>query len=204
MPRKREITVSPKKPIPPGYAFLAKGNQYKTLHCRRLTHEAGKPLYVVEDNRKVIGIRVPKAIFFQVQALARETLEARRTATEQRDATQLGQAATELRKQFPKIPKEEQNMILKHGFRKHSGRVGRTGLIPLPKKVLFAVIAHIRHRHTEYEQLLKKGEDRDTARRAIAQETQIILRNWGSKEDYTWYFQDSDQHSEPTEPSDDE
>ena len=182
MPRKHEITVSSKKPLPPGYKFLAKGNAYKTLHCRRLTHEAGKPLYVVEDGSKTIGIRVPKSIYFKVQTLARETLHARRTATEQRDATTLRQAATELEKQFPEMPEEDHEKILKHGFRKHSGRVGRTGLIPLPKRVLFAVIAHIRHRHTEYDKLLNKNVDRDTARRAIAQQTQDMLREWGSKD----------------------
>lgn len=181
MPRKREITVASSKPMPKGYAFLPKGNQYKTLHCRRLTHETGKPLFIVEEGKKVIGIRVPKHIFFQVQSLARETLSSRRAATEQRDAALVRQAASELEKQFPNIPSGEKEMVLKHGFRKYSGRVGRTGLMPMSKKVLFAVIAHIRHKHTNYDQMLNKGMDRDEARRAIAKKTQDMLREWGAK-----------------------
>jgi hypothetical protein len=181
MARKREITVSPNKPMPRGYAFLPKGNQYKTLHCRRLTHEAGKPLFVVEDKKKVIGMRVPKHIFFQVQSLARETLDDRRAATEKRDNTLVRQAEAELAKQFPKLPEVEREAILKHAFRKHSGRVGRTGLTPMSKKVLFAAIAHIRHKHTGYDAMLNRGLDRDEARRAIAKKVQDILQEWGAK-----------------------
>ena len=168
--------------MPKGYAFLPKGDQYKTLHCRRLTHEAGKPLFVVEDRKKVLGIRVPKNIFFQVQALARDTLSSRRTASEQRDAATIRQAASALDKQFPRIPAEEKELVLKHGFRKYSGRVGRTGMLSMEKKVIFAVVAHIRHKHTGYDQMLDGGMDKGEARKAIAKKTQVMLRAWGLKE----------------------
>lgn len=181
MAPKREITVAPSEPMPKGYAFLPKGNQYNTLHCRRLTHEVNRPLFVVKSCKTVMGIRVPKSVFFQVQTQARETLSTRRAVTEQRDAALVRQAATELRKQFPRIPDEERETILKHGFRKFSGRVGRTSLIPLSKKVLFAVIAHIRHKHTEYDKLMGVGMDRDEARGTIAKGVQGVLQEWGAK-----------------------
>jgi hypothetical protein len=181
MAQNRETTVTHNTPLPEGYAFLPKGNMYKTLHCRRLTHEAGKPVFVVEEGKKVIGIRVPKSVFFQVQTLARETLSDRRAATEQRDATLVRQAAIELDKQFPKISSGEKEMVLKHGFRKLSGRVGRTGTIPMAKKVLFAVIAHIRHEHTDYDQMMDKGINREDARRRIAKDMQGVLRLWGAR-----------------------
>ena len=85
----REPTVTPDTPMPKGYIFLKKGIKYKTLHCRRQTHEAGKTVYVVEQNKKTLGIRIPKSIFFRVQSLANETLPSRRLATEQRDAALL-------------------------------------------------------------------------------------------------------------------
>lgn len=179
-PQKHEITVSPTKPMPKGYTFLPKGNQYKTLHCRRLTHEAKKPLFVVEDGKKVIGIRVPKAIFFQVQALARETLSARRAATEDRDAAFIRKAETELDNLFPNVPKSEGELILKRAFRKHSRRVGRSGQLEWPRKVQLAVIAHIRHKHTEYDTLLKNGMDRDDARTVVTKKIQDTLRQWGA------------------------
>lgn len=181
-PKKREITVSPSTPVPPGYAFLPKGVAYKTLHCRRLTHEAGKQLYVVVDKSKTtLGIRVPKAIFFQVQDLARQTLSSRRAATEKRDATLVRQASAELDKQFPLIPVEEKENILKHGFRKYSGRVGRTSQMPLTKKVVFAVVAHVRHKHTDYDKLMDEGKGREEARRAVSRKIQDVLKIWGHK-----------------------
>lgn len=184
MAPKHEISVSPSKPMPKGYAFLPRGDPYKTLHCRKLTHEAGKPLYVVEigvKRKKVLGIRVPKSIFFQVQSQARETLASRRAATEQRDAALVRQAASAIDDQFPNIPAPEKEMVLKHGFKKYSGRVGRTGQIPMSKKVTLAVIAHIRHTHTEYDKILDASGEREEARRKIAKQLQAILRDWGLK-----------------------
>ncbi|KAF2652632.1 hypothetical protein K491DRAFT_43044 [Lophiostoma macrostomum CBS 122681] len=197
MSRKREITVSPNKPMQKGYAFLPKGNAYKTLHCRRLTHEAGKPLFVVEDRKKIVGLRVPKHIFFQVQSLARETLADRRAATEKRDNALVRQAEAELAKQFPKIPEVEREAILKHAFRKYSGRVGRTSQTPMSRKVLLAAIAHIRHRHTGYDAMLDRGVDREEARRAIAKKVQDTLRQWGAKGDLSLCEENSSSESTP-------
>ncbi|KAL1593757.1 hypothetical protein SLS60_010489 [Paraconiothyrium brasiliense] len=178
----REVTVGPRTAMPKGYAFLKKGIKYKTLHCRKLTHEAGKTVYVVESNKKVLGIRVPRDILSHVHAQANETFPARKLATEKRDTAMIRQAAEELDSQFPKIPKEDRDLVLKHGFKKYSGRVGRTSLIPLPRKVLYAVIAHIRHKHTKYDKLLEGGMTKDDARKAILKKIQDTLRDWGNKQ----------------------
>ena len=179
---RREITVSPDTPMPQGYAFLAKGIPYKTLHCRRLTHEAGKTVFVVEANKKILGIRVPKSIFFHVQKLAKETFPSRRLATEKRDTALIREAAAELASQFPEMPKEDRELVLKHGFRKHSGRVGRTAQIPMNRKAQLAVFAHIRHKHTQYDKLLRSGMDRDEARRLVQKRIRSLLRKWGAQE----------------------
>ncbi|KAF1848122.1 uncharacterized protein K460DRAFT_364109 [Cucurbitaria berberidis CBS 394.84] len=140
-----ELTVHPGMPMPKGYGFLPKGIRYKTLHCRKLTHEAGKPLYIVVDKKKQVGLRAPNSIIHQVHAQAKQTLPTRRAATEKRDAADITKAAAELASQFPRMPTNEKETVLKHGFRKHSGRVGRTSLLLLSRKVLLAVIAHVRH-----------------------------------------------------------
>ncbi|KAF1954252.1 hypothetical protein CC80DRAFT_130715 [Byssothecium circinans] len=186
----REIIVTPNTPMPQGYAFLKKGIQYKTLHCRRLTHEAGKTVYMVVQHKKTLGIRIPKSIFFHVQSLANETLPARRQATEHRDAALVRTAATEIDRQFPRIPREDKELVLRHGFKKYSGRVGRTGQIPMQRKALFAVIAHIRHKHTKYDELLDGGMGREDARKAIQKKLQDKLRQWGATQDLSWYFKD--------------
>ena len=175
----KEITVGPSAPMPKGYGFLKKGIKYKTLHCRRLTHEAGKTVFVVEHNKSTLGIRVPKDILARVHAQANETLSSRKLATEKRDTAAIRQAAAELDKQFPRIPEHDRENVLKHGFKKYSGRVGRTSRIPLPRKVLYAVIAHIRHKHTSYDKMLHEGVKRNEARVRIQKKMHDILKEWG-------------------------
>lgn len=176
----KETTISSSTPMPRGYGFLPKGIRYKTLHCRRLTREAGKPLFIVLDaKKKQLGLRAPKSILHQVHERARETLPSRRAATKKRDITLISTAMAEVEKQFPAMPPNEQSLLLKHAFRKHSGRVGRTGLIPLPRKVLLAVIAHVRHRHTNYDIMLACGEERGDIRKAVQRNIQKVLRDWG-------------------------
>lgn len=179
----KEITVSSSTPTPKGYGFLPKGIRYKTLHCRKLTHDADKTLYVVVDAKKQqLGLRVPTFILHQVHRQAKETLPARRAAVEKRDAATLDAAATELEDQLPEMPEKEKALVLKHGFRKHSGRVGRSGTIPLPRKVLLAVIAHVRHRLTRYETLLAGGMGRVAARKAVNRKIENTMRDWGYAE----------------------
>ncbi|KAF1363726.1 hypothetical protein EJ07DRAFT_101976 [Lizonia empirigonia] len=176
----KEVTVCSSKPMPKDYGFLPKGIRYKTLHCRKLTHEAGKTLYIVVDaKRRQLGLRVPSSILHQVHRQAKETLSARRAATAKRDASSIEAATAEIEEQFPEIPEKERLLVLKHGFKKHSGRVGRTGQLPLPRKVLLAIIAHIRHRHTKYDSILASRVDRSVARKAVNRRIEKVMRDWG-------------------------
>jgi hypothetical protein len=166
--------------MPKGYGFLPKGIRYKTLHCRKLTHDAGKTLYIVVDaKKKPLGIRVPNFILHGVHKQAKDTLSARRAATRKRDAAFVEIVTTELEEQFPGMPEKEKTLVLKHGFRKHSGRVGRTGTIPVPRKVLLAVIAHVRHRHTKYDVMLARGVERVVARKTVNRKIESVMRDWG-------------------------
>jgi hypothetical protein len=178
----REITVPPNTPMPKGYAFLAKGIAYKTLHCRKLTREAGKPLYVVVDKKTTLGLRAPSFIISQIHQKANSTLATRRAAVQKRDNADLTKASTELLAQFPNIPTASKELVLKHSFKKHSGRVGRTASISLAKKVTLAVIAHIRHKHTDYDSLLRAGEVRDAARKLTWKKIEDVMNQWGFKD----------------------
>jgi hypothetical protein len=42
-----------------------------------------------------------------------------------------------------------------------------------------AIVAHVRHRHTDYDALLADGYDRDAARHFVVEETEGVLRRWG-------------------------
>ena len=68
----------------------------------------------------------------------------------------------------------------KHACRKYSGRVGRTAAAKelSPEAIRLAVIAHIRHAHTNYDELLAQYADRDMARERIRVEVAAILDDW--------------------------
>jgi hypothetical protein len=42
-----------------------------------------------------------------------------------------------------------------------------------------AIVAHVRHCHTDYDALLAEGYDRDAARHFVVEDTEAVLRKWG-------------------------
>ncbi|KAH7079672.1 hypothetical protein FB567DRAFT_501916 [Paraphoma chrysanthemicola] len=174
-----DIPVSPTTPMPPGYTFLPAGTAYKTLHTRKLTRASSQPLYIVIQHKKPLGLRAPINIVEDVHHLAEETLSTRRSNTKKKDVADLTKAGACLDELFPRIPTGDRERVLDHGFKKHSGRVGRTGSIPLERKAVLAVLAHVRHSHSEYDKLLRGGMDREDARRMVRKDVESIARGWG-------------------------
>ncbi|MGN6553212.1 MAG: DUF2293 domain-containing protein [Verrucomicrobiota bacterium] len=86
--------------------------------------------------------------------------------------------------QFPACEPSTARRIAEHAGERSSGRVGRSaaGRDLDPRAIELAVIAHIRHEHTNYDQLLMKGVARMDARALIRDRIQEILAGWsGSK-----------------------
>jgi hypothetical protein len=50
--------------------------------------------------------------------------------------------------------------------------------LPPTIAVWLATVAHVRHRHTNYEQLLSEGYDRDAARFFVIDHTNEVLTAW--------------------------
>ncbi|KAK4124047.1 hypothetical protein N657DRAFT_547818, partial [Parathielavia appendiculata] len=147
-------------PMLKGYRFVPKGNVYITRHCRKRTHEADKTLYVVVDKKdkkdnKPLGLRCPAHIYHAAMREHATTAAQRADAVQKRDAAISENFESAILKLFPKIPMTEVPQILKHSRKKHSWRVGGTGTVALHGRVKLAVRAHIRHLHTNYDQLLK-------------------------------------------------
>jgi hypothetical protein len=88
--------------------------------------------------------------------------------------------AAAIREQYPGCPIKEETAIAKHACRKYSGRVGRTAAAKelSPEAMRLAVIAHIRHAHTNYDELLGRSWDRETARAMIHGKASVILDSW--------------------------
>jgi hypothetical protein len=88
--------------------------------------------------------------------------------------------ARAIREQYPRCPAGEEVKIAEHACRKHSGRVGRSAAAKDldSEAIRLAVIAHIRHVHTNYDELLGVYGDRQSARREVQDRVTAILHLW--------------------------
>lgn len=158
-------------PIPPDWEFLPPGNAFVTRRVKKGPHWVLIGTY----NRRggytpVLGIFAPAVAIQTAKAAdaasAAERSQARSSAQKQRD-----KAEAQYRKEFEdacmrfldfapmhqELAKEIAQQATQVACEKHSGRVGRTSLIPLADKVSLAVRAYIRHSHTDYESSLPQS-----------------------------------------------
>ncbi|MDJ0703976.1 MAG: DUF2293 domain-containing protein [Leptolyngbyaceae cyanobacterium MO_188.B28] len=99
---------------------------------------------------------------------------------EHRDAEYIAEFSRRISAQYPSCPAEEAKIIADHACRKYSGRVGRSAAAKefAPEAITLAVIAHIRHQHTNYDELLTQGCARFEARSQVHSHVQEALESW--------------------------
>jgi hypothetical protein len=78
-----------------------------------------------------------------------------------------------LRALAPLIPYADSEPVLERAAKIARGDVSPGAALWL------AIVAHIRHRHTDYDALLAEGYDRDAARHFVVDATDETLRTWG-------------------------
>ncbi len=103
---------------------------------------------------------------------------AKRRAKE--DQVYIAAFAKALRKQFPRCPQQDAHEIAAHACQKYSGRVGRSAAAKQlePQAIRLAVIAHIRHKYTQYDRLLARYDDRYLARSQVQGRIEQVLIRW--------------------------
>lgn len=113
-----------------------------------------------------------------------EVREAKRQRAAQRRA-ELDQAyvttfAQKIRQLFPNCPPGEEAQIAEHACRKHSGRIGRSNATKQfdQQAIKLAVMAHIRHRYTRYDELLFQGWNRGEARAMVSSQIAERMAQW--------------------------
>ena len=91
--------------------------------------------------------------------------------------------AAQARELFPNCPAGREQIIAEHACQKYSGRVGRSAQAKTldKKSVLLAVVAHIRHAETNYDELLAQGMDRSSAREQVKDEIDKALDRWAAR-----------------------
>jgi hypothetical protein len=133
------------------------------------------------------GLLVEEQALGQAEAECLADAEARaRRAERQRerqaelDQDYVEEFAKRVRELFPGCPADRELQIAKHACRKYSGRIGRSAAAKSfdEAAVLLAVAAHIRHRETNYDELLAGQGDRREARARVKYEVDEVLRSW--------------------------
>jgi len=102
---------------------------------------------------------------------------------ERADKEYIAQFSKQILMQYPGCPTQEAEAIADHACQKYSGRIGRSSAAKAfdAKAIELAVKAHVRHKHTHYDQLLMKGWERTEARSAIAENLGQIVSEWSRK-----------------------
>ncbi|MGK8506660.1 DUF2293 domain-containing protein [Nocardia asiatica] len=169
--------------------FLPAGN---AALSRRAKKESTLAAVVVRFNRRRkryerLGILVEEAALVRAeqQCLADDDARARRRERDRvrrgaHDVEYCARMSDEIRRLFPGCPGDRATQIAEHAAVRGSGRVGRTAAAKLlsPEALTLAVIASIRHRDTDYDQLLMTGIPRSEARARIRPTVDQVLETW--------------------------
>jgi hypothetical protein len=170
-------------------AFLPSGD---TALTRRATRHSTRVAVVVRFSRsrkryERQGVLVEPAALEKAEQECTEDAEdraaARARAAERRhdeDRALAARMADQIRALFPGCPSAEASAVAEHSAQRGSGRVGRTaaGRKLDDQALSLAVIAAVRHRHTNYDHLLAEGVDRATARHRVADQVEEMLAQW--------------------------
>ena len=168
--------------LPTGDAALTRrSRKHSTLSAVVLKFSRARKRYERQ------GLLVEEAALQQAESecLAdSDARELRRAREEERRAGQDQQYvesfAKRIRELFPRCPTGREEEIAKHACRKYSGRVGRSAFAKRLDEdaVRLAVLAHIRHRETNYDNLLAHGSDRHDARSDVRSHVDQVIESW--------------------------
>jgi hypothetical protein len=88
--------------------------------------------------------------------------------------------ADEIRRRYPSAPADAAERIAAHACEVHSKRIGRTARAKDldPGAIDLEVRAHIRHHHTNYDELMASGVERLDARSRVQADVDLTLAKW--------------------------
>ena len=168
--------------LPSGDAALTRrAGKYSTLSAVVLKWSRSRKRYERQ------GLLVEEAALQRAEqeCLNDEDARARRREREAERRAEIDQEyvshfAERVREVFPNCPDGREQVIAEHACQKYSGRVGRSAQAKSldEKFILLAVIAHIRHAETNYDELLSRGIERWLARDEVDEKIEETLTGW--------------------------
>lgn len=111
------------------------------------------------------------------RALSNEKAAVKRAAD---DVIYIEAFSKAIKKRYPNCPKNREVAIAQHACEKYSGRVGRSASAKQfdAKMIDLAVVAHIRHAETDYDNQFNKGKSKKTIRSEVQQEITGMIKKW--------------------------
>jgi hypothetical protein len=170
--------------LPAGDAALSRrARKYSSLSAvvvrfnRRIKKYARQGLLVTE--KALAKAQEECAADAPARAAIRERSAIARTAD---DLEFVEEFTREILKRYPACPPEEAGRIALHAGERSSGRVGRSaaGRALNAKAVDLAVVAHVRHAHTNYDELLMAGTERFEARAQVREMIDGMIGKWSA------------------------
>jgi hypothetical protein len=169
--------------------FLAAGDRALTLRSQKHSRLWAM---VLQWNRRRnrfqrLGLLVERAALVRAkqECLADEAVRLRRRERQAgkrqiEDEQYLHEFSLQIRRLYPLCPPGRETIIAHHACCKYSGRVGRAAFARelRPKAIELAVLAHIRHTETEYDELLAAGMSRNQARQQVESRLWQVLASW--------------------------
>lgn len=168
--------------LPSGDAALTRrARKYSTLQAVVVEWSRSRKRY----ERQGVLVEPAALLKAEEECLADADLRARQRlrAAVQRD--ELDQSfvtkfVAAIQSRFPGCPAAEAQQIANHACQRSSGRIGRTAAAKEldPEAIRLAVIAHVRHIHTNYDRLLSQLWDRAAARDEVREGVQAVRDRW--------------------------
>lgn len=169
--------------LPAGDAALTRrAGKYSTLSAVVLKWSRARKHY----ERQGLLVEESALQRAEEECLADEDIRTRRREREaerraELDKEYVSKFAGRVRELFPHCPARREQIIAEHACQKYSGRVGRSaGAKSLDEEFIrLAVIAHIRHAETNYDEFLSYGMERRDARDKVEDDIDTVLERWG-------------------------
>ncbi len=168
--------------LPAGDAALTRrARKYSTLAAVILRWSRARKRY----ERQGLLVEAEALEKAEQECLADSEAKARRREREAERRGELNRHYVErfaerVRQLFPGCPAGREMVIAEHACQKYSGRVGRSAAAKDldESAVRLAVIAHVRHAETDYDDLLAQGLDRWEARAQVEEDVARVIEKW--------------------------
>ncbi|KAI1473992.1 hypothetical protein F4774DRAFT_402259 [Daldinia eschscholtzii] len=204
--KKLEFKITIDRHPPPGFEFVPVGYPQLTQMCKELSREQDAMIFIVSDSKNPdnldhhvnrVGYHFRQIIVDQARAKLAATGQAVHIPPVHKpgepepipksQAEIDAQADAVLRDLFPRIPNTDRREIIQHAFQKDGkfhgeSKVGMVKELTLARRVQLAAIAHIRHNHTRYDELLKETNWHN-ARKAVEKPCLDVIVKWRGDEE---------------------